>query len=399
MACGCCVWIIGEQSTILAAPWDTNERSLPCPAKNYRLPSHGSGETYSLRLTELQRSSLIHSTRIRNKIKERLKAAGEGTQIVGVTRKELDHLNEEIGEAAVFIPDPHKKRLVAVLHQVTGLLDGERAVPFGTDTSKPRKAAPKNGAVLYQFKITLLDIKPAIWRRIQVPDCTLLGLHLCIQAAFGWWNYHLHQFLIDGRRYGLPDPEDFDFGDRMVDGSGAVLSKLIPKSGRRSRWIYEYDFGDGWRGGAQGGGGGKIGGLAPRRILRMLSGGGIDPEGFDEKSDQGERKVREKRRKSRKNLCLPTASRRSCSSTGGPRPDRTNRIPRPCLTRRILVRPRSARVGLRAEGAARLRFEDRTIEMNPGDFVNIPAHEKHRVEWTTPEEPTIWLAVHYGDAE
>jgi cupin 2 domain-containing protein len=51
------------------------------------------------------------------------------------------------------------------------------------------------------------------------------------------------------------------------------------------------------------------------------------------------------------------------------------------------------------KGAARLRFEDRTIEMNPGDFINIPAHKKHRVEWTTPNEPTIWLAVYYGDAE
>src|SRR5436190_21054365 len=49
------------------------------------------------------------------------------------------------------------------------------------------------------------------------------------------------------------------------------------------------------------------------------------------------------------------------------------------------------------KGAARLRFEDQTIEMKPGDFVNIPAHKKHRVEWTTPDEPTIWLVVHYGD--
>ena len=48
------------------------------------------------------------------------------------------------------------------------------------------------------------------------------------------------------------------------------------------------------------------------------------------------------------------------------------------------------------KGAARLRFQDRTVEMKPGDFVNIPAHKKHRVEWTTPDEPTIWLAVHYG---
>ncbi len=51
------------------------------------------------------------------------------------------------------------------------------------------------------------------------------------------------------------------------------------------------------------------------------------------------------------------------------------------------------------QGAARLRFEDQTIEMKPSDFVNIPAHKKHRVEWTTPDERTIWLAVHYGDGE
>jgi cupin 2 domain-containing protein len=48
------------------------------------------------------------------------------------------------------------------------------------------------------------------------------------------------------------------------------------------------------------------------------------------------------------------------------------------------------------KGAARLRFEDGTLEMRPGDFVTIPAHHRHRVEWTTPDEPTIWLAVHYA---
>ena len=47
------------------------------------------------------------------------------------------------------------------------------------------------------------------------------------------------------------------------------------------------------------------------------------------------------------------------------------------------------------KGAARLRFGDETVEMRPGDFVNIPAHTKHRVEWTAPDEPTIWLAVFY----
>jgi len=52
-------------------------------------------------------------------------------------------------------------------------------------------------------------------------------------------------------------------------------------------------------------------------------------------------------------------------------------------------------------GAARLLFEGdaEPLDMNPGDFVNIPAHRRHRVEWTTPDEPTIWLAVHYGKTE
>lgn len=48
------------------------------------------------------------------------------------------------------------------------------------------------------------------------------------------------------------------------------------------------------------------------------------------------------------------------------------------------------------KGAARLRIEDKSVELQPGDFLNIPAHQKHRVEWTTPNEQTIWLAVFYG---
>ncbi len=51
------------------------------------------------------------------------------------------------------------------------------------------------------------------------------------------------------------------------------------------------------------------------------------------------------------------------------------------------------------KGKAKLLFEgdDEPIHMKPGDFVNIPAHKKHRVEWTTPDEPTVWLTVFYCD--
>ena len=204
-------------------------------------------ETYPLRLTPQQRYSLTHSTRIRNKLRERLKQAGNGTQLVGFTVKELAYLDDEIGQAALFAFGADKKRLVSVLHQVTDLLGKLRAGGFEDVTPGTRKIAPKTGVPIYQFKITLLDIKPAVWRRIQVPDCTLADLHLYLQAAFGWWNYHLHQFGIDGERYGPPDPDGMDFGLEMMDENEMALSKLIPKSGRRSRWLYEYDFGDGWR--------------------------------------------------------------------------------------------------------------------------------------------------------
>ncbi|GLI33373.1 pyrimidine/purine nucleoside phosphorylase [Desulforhabdus amnigena] len=49
------------------------------------------------------------------------------------------------------------------------------------------------------------------------------------------------------------------------------------------------------------------------------------------------------------------------------------------------------------KGRARLRFEgsDTMISLEAGDYINIPSHRRHRVEWTDPAEETIWLAVHY----
>ncbi len=49
------------------------------------------------------------------------------------------------------------------------------------------------------------------------------------------------------------------------------------------------------------------------------------------------------------------------------------------------------------QGAARLRIEDEVVPLKPGDFLNIPAHQRHRVEWTDPDQPTIWLAIFYSE--
>jgi hypothetical protein len=75
--------------------------------------------------------------------------------------------------------------------------------------SKKKSKAQRN---VYQIKITLGDIRPPIWRRIEVLSSTTLErLHLIIQLAMGWSNYHLHQFTIDGIEYGNPD-SNFESG-------------------------------------------------------------------------------------------------------------------------------------------------------------------------------------------
>ncbi|HZZ26921.1 MAG TPA: plasmid pRiA4b ORF-3 family protein [Pirellulales bacterium] len=110
------------------------------------------------------------------------------------------------------------------------------------------KSAAKKPSPVYQFKITLLDIEPPIWRRIQVPDGTLDELHEHIQTAMGWTNSHLHQFEIGGRRHGDPELLDDGSGDNdFLDSTNTRLGDLLAKKRRSFRFYYEYDFGDGWR--------------------------------------------------------------------------------------------------------------------------------------------------------
>jgi hypothetical protein len=110
-----------------------------------------------------------------------------------------------------------------------------------------RTKKPTPTDAVFQFKITLLESKPPIWRRIQVPRGTLDKLHEHIQTAMGWTNSHLHQFRIGEQLYSDPDlmEEDFEaWGCR--DSTTTMFSEIVPRSGERFRFFYEYDFGDSW---------------------------------------------------------------------------------------------------------------------------------------------------------
>lgn len=100
------------------------------------------------------------------------------------------------------------------------------------------------GPAIYQVKIAFSDITPAIWRRLLMPaDTSLARLHHIIQAAFGWLNYHLHQYIVDERYFGDPNPEFADELPPMTDERDATLRDIVDAKAI----VYEYDFGDSWR--------------------------------------------------------------------------------------------------------------------------------------------------------
>lgn len=101
-----------------------------------------------------------------------------------------------------------------------------------------RKLMDKDSKQVYQFKISLLEIVPQVWRRIQVPAIyTFSDLHEAIQKAMGWENYHLYQF--SPINLGEIIPEKNLLCDIFCLDNTDPMYKI-------SRVYYEYDFGDSW---------------------------------------------------------------------------------------------------------------------------------------------------------
>lgn len=114
-------------------------------------------------------------------------------------------------------------------------------------TAKAMKAPARSETpqCIYQLHIALQELEPLIWRRIWVADnLTLAKLDRVIQTVMGWTNSHLHEFEIDGQRYGMvPDefpvdnPAKLDRGFRLAEILGTTVQSFS----------YTYDFGDNWQ--------------------------------------------------------------------------------------------------------------------------------------------------------
>jgi tetratricopeptide (TPR) repeat protein len=132
--------------------------------------------------------------------------------------------------------DPEIRRSIAVCESA---LLSDTGVRRGARKSADAALAPP--AHVYQLKITLIGLRPPIWRRILVSDTmTLAVLHQTIQAAMEWNDSHLHDFTVGGVHYsdpraGLEETRD----ERKVTLAGLKLQE-------KSKLHYLYDFGDSW---------------------------------------------------------------------------------------------------------------------------------------------------------
>jgi Plasmid pRiA4b ORF-3-like protein len=93
-------------------------------------------------------------------------------------------------------------------------------------------------------RIELKNSDPLIWRQVEVPtSITLKVLHDVIQIVMGWFDYHLWEFSIAGRRYGLPMDEDWGT-EPPIEATKARLRDVLKQ--RKTTIDYLYDFGDSW---------------------------------------------------------------------------------------------------------------------------------------------------------
>ena len=102
--------------------------------------------------------------------------------------------------------------------------------------------AVKKHRAVYQFTVTLRNIHPPIWRRIQVwEDTTLAQLHRVLQTVMGWEDCHLHEFRIRGNVYAVPDLDD---ERKIIDVKRTRIHDVIQHVG--TEFEYVYDLGDYW---------------------------------------------------------------------------------------------------------------------------------------------------------
>ncbi|PZD70471.1 Tyrosine recombinase XerD [Acaryochloris thomasi RCC1774] len=154
--------------------------------------------------------------------------------LLTLTYHDKDEISEIIGdifwqiEMIAELDDCRVRCEYDVLEQMLELASLEESLDMhqGKAVDVPLNAVSS----VYQLKITLLGVRPKVWRRVQVPESmTLAQLHSVVQAVMGWEGYHLHKFSISEEEEDETLTLAESFGDELFSFS------------------YLYDFGDMWQ--------------------------------------------------------------------------------------------------------------------------------------------------------
>ena len=146
-------------------------------------------------LDQDERATVAHLPALPVNVKKKLAKKGSS-----LTVAEVASMVMAVGESFL---DAEPKQQIVLLLVAKKLMDClQENIVMPDLPAKGRKASAT--VTVYQFKITLLESHPPIWRRIQVKDCTLDKLHEHIQTAMGWTNSHLHHFQVNEQLYGDP---------------------------------------------------------------------------------------------------------------------------------------------------------------------------------------------------
>lgn len=149
---------------------------------------------------------------------------------------------------------PSEAIIAALPAEILAQLGGGKPLQFRPSAGPPppqsRRRPGRSDPFSYRVKVTLDDSHPPIWRRLDVrSDLMLDTFHQVLQAAFGWYDGHLHRFASGGSAF---DPRaehylcewDVEEGDIGIPEVDVRLDETLVQPGDKLR--YCYDYGDDW---------------------------------------------------------------------------------------------------------------------------------------------------------
>lgn len=186
-------------------------------------------------LSKAQRRTIVELD-VSDEIKELLTTDATGPRTFDFTAEELASICHALADPLQEAQGKYRNQLLKAAEKVA------QGLTEGLTNKKRRRRKSSKPKTAFQIKITLKEIRPVVWRRLQLLDCVLPDLHEVIQLVMGWQNCHLYSFKAGDDTYcDLSLCEDLEY----ADGRRIKLSHLVKQGFEHLEYVY--DFGDHWQ--------------------------------------------------------------------------------------------------------------------------------------------------------